>query len=37
MQAVGRLIGNAVPPAFGRAVGEVIVEKADTVSKELSS
>ncbi|MFG1670962.1 DNA cytosine methyltransferase [Streptomyces sp. Y7] len=37
MQAVGRLIGNAVPPAFGRAVGKVIVEKADTVSKELSS
>lgn len=25
MQAVGRLIGNAVPPAFGRAVGGVMV------------
>ncbi|MGY1805025.1 DNA cytosine methyltransferase [Blastococcus sp. SYSU D00922] len=24
MQAVGRLIGNAVPPVFGRAVGEAI-------------
>lgn len=26
MQAVGRLIGNAVPPAFGRAVGESFVK-----------
>jgi DNA (cytosine-5)-methyltransferase 1 len=26
MQAVGRLIGNAVPPAFGRAVGETFLD-----------
>ncbi|BAJ73209.1 site-specific DNA methylase [Microbacterium testaceum StLB037] len=26
MQAVGRLIGNAVPPAFGRAVGETFLK-----------
>ncbi|MBK3577832.1 DNA cytosine methyltransferase [Streptomyces sp. MBT65] len=36
MQAVGRLIGNAVPPVFGRSVGNVLIEKARTVSKELS-
>lgn len=28
MQAIGRLIGNAVPPAFGAAVGKVFVEEA---------
>ena len=27
MSAVGRLIGNAVPPAFGRAVGAVFVKR----------
>ncbi|MFE9528001.1 DNA cytosine methyltransferase [Streptomyces sp. NPDC006631] len=36
MQSVGRLIGNAVPPAFGRAVGNVIREKVRVISKELA-
>lgn len=30
MQAVGRLIGNAVPPAFGRAVGATFLESLQT-------
>lgn len=28
MAAVGRLIGNAVPPAFGRAVGDVFIQSS---------
>ncbi|MBE1877854.1 DNA cytosine methyltransferase [Myceligenerans pegani] len=34
MKAVGRLIGNAVPPAFGRAVGKVFTEYVKTLVKE---
>lgn len=36
MNSVGRLIGNAVPPVFGRAVGNVIMEKARMISEELA-
>lgn len=36
MQAVGRLIGNAVPPAFGEAVGRQFVAKAQDAARELS-
>lgn len=36
MHAVGRLIGNAVPPAFGEAVGRQFLVKAAEVARELS-
>lgn len=36
MLSVGRLIGNAVPPVFGRAVGNAILEKVRVISKELA-
>ncbi|MDS2172375.1 DNA cytosine methyltransferase [Nesterenkonia sp. CL21] len=34
MQAVGRLIGNAVPPAFGLAVGRQFLALASEISQE---
>jgi DNA (cytosine-5)-methyltransferase 1 len=40
MQAVGRLIGNAVPPAFGRAVGETFsraVQSLKTADEPLDA
>jgi DNA (cytosine-5)-methyltransferase 1 len=35
MQTVGRLIGNAVPPVFGRAVGEAIINRVRATIKEV--
>ena len=37
LQAVGRLIGNAVPPAFGRAVGRAFIEAAQAVEINRAS
>ncbi|PKI89861.1 DNA (cytosine-5-)-methyltransferase [Actinomycetales bacterium SN12] len=36
MQAVGRLIGNAVPPAFGKAVGEAFVRASEASVDQAS-
>lgn len=33
MQAVGRLIGNAVPPAFGKAVGSVFLQASENFAR----
>jgi DNA (cytosine-5)-methyltransferase 1 len=37
MQAVGRLIGNAVPPAFGAAVGLQFVALAESLASDGKS